>query len=163
MKSNDGRSGGEEAVLHQSGASIWYVLATLAGLGIPWALVAGVAWSLKAADETERLGHMIFPGILLLWIIPSALRCLTVWLTAKVTVTNQRVVLKWGLLRRTSIETYIDRIEGLDIHQSLLGRILGYGSVALRGVGGGGSACPGLGKLGKLRRALDEARRSTHG
>jgi uncharacterized membrane protein YdbT with pleckstrin-like domain len=158
MNARNGRLWEDEIVLHQSGASIWYVLVTFAGLVIPWSIVARFVWSLPAADVGQRVGNMFFPGIWLVAMVPSAFRCMMIWLTAKVTVTNQRVALEWGLLKRTSIETYIDRVEGLDIQQSLLGRILGYGSVALRGVGGSSSACPGL-AVRKVRRALDEARR----
>lgn len=50
-------------------------------------------------------------------------------------VTNQRVMLKVGWLWQKSAVLYLSRVEGVEIDQSLLGRILNYGTVQVRGVG----------------------------
>jgi uncharacterized membrane protein YdbT with pleckstrin-like domain len=57
-------------------------------------------------------------------------------ITSEFAVTNKRVIIKVGFIRRTSIETLLTRIEGIDVDQSILGRMLGYGSIIVRGVGG---------------------------
>ena len=51
-------------------------------------------------------------------------------------VTNKRVVVKVGLLRRKTIELFLSKVESVGVEQGLLGRMLGYGSIVVRGTGG---------------------------
>jgi len=51
-------------------------------------------------------------------------------------ITNKRVLMKVGLLRRRSLELFLDRIEGIYVDQSILGRIFGCGTVTIGGIGG---------------------------
>lgn len=50
-------------------------------------------------------------------------------------VTSERVILKIGWLWQKSAILILSRVEGVEIDQSLLGRILNYGTVQVRGVG----------------------------
>ena len=56
--------------------------------------------------------------------------------TTELAVTNHRVIYKSGLLSRHTIEMNRDKVESVDVDQSLLGRIFGYGTVIVRGTGG---------------------------
>jgi uncharacterized membrane protein YdbT with pleckstrin-like domain len=51
-------------------------------------------------------------------------------------VTNKRVIVKSGLADRRTIELLLPRIESIAVEESALGRILGYGTVIVRGTGG---------------------------
>jgi uncharacterized membrane protein YdbT with pleckstrin-like domain len=51
-------------------------------------------------------------------------------------VTSKRVVVKVGLLRRRTVELSLSRVESVIVEQGLLGRMLGYGSIVVRGTGG---------------------------
>jgi uncharacterized membrane protein YdbT with pleckstrin-like domain len=51
-------------------------------------------------------------------------------------VTNKRVIVKSGLAHRRTIELLLPRIESIAIEEPALGRILGYGTVIVRGTGG---------------------------
>jgi uncharacterized membrane protein YdbT with pleckstrin-like domain len=51
-------------------------------------------------------------------------------------VTDQRVVLKRGIIARHTIEMNRSKVESVDVDQTLLGRLLGYGTVQVRGTGG---------------------------
>jgi len=51
-------------------------------------------------------------------------------------VTNKRVIVKTGLLQRNTFEMLLSRIESIGVQEPVLGRMLGYGTVILRGVGG---------------------------
>jgi uncharacterized membrane protein YdbT with pleckstrin-like domain len=57
--------------------------------------------------------------------------------TTETDVTNLRVVHKTGFIRRRTFEMSLDKVESVDVNQSILGRILNYGSVTVRGVGEG--------------------------
>lgn len=55
--------------------------------------------------------------------------------STELAVTNQRVVVKRGVMSRSTSELYLNRVEGVEVMQSVLGRILNYGTVNVRGVG----------------------------
>lgn len=51
-------------------------------------------------------------------------------------VTNKRVIAKMGLVDRRTIEILLSRIESVAVEEPALGRLLGYGTVVVRGTGG---------------------------
>ena len=51
-------------------------------------------------------------------------------------VTNKRVIVKTGLANRRTIELLLQRIESIAVEEPALGRLLGYGTVIVRGTGG---------------------------
>jgi uncharacterized membrane protein YdbT with pleckstrin-like domain len=57
--------------------------------------------------------------------------------TTELDVTDRRVVHKWGFIDRHTIEMNMDKIESVDVDQSILGRILNYGDITVRGTGTG--------------------------
>lgn len=67
-------------------------------------------------------------------------KMLTAWFhrwTTETDVTNMRVVHKTGFIKRRTFEMSLDKVESVDVNQSILGRLLNYGSVTVRGVGEG--------------------------
>jgi uncharacterized membrane protein YdbT with pleckstrin-like domain len=57
--------------------------------------------------------------------------------TTETDVTNFRVVHKTGFIKRRTFEMSLDKIESVDVNQSILGRIMNYGDVTILGVGEG--------------------------
>jgi uncharacterized membrane protein YdbT with pleckstrin-like domain len=57
--------------------------------------------------------------------------------TTETDVTNLRVVHKIGFIKRRTFEMSVDKVESVDVNQSILGRILNYGDVTVNGVGEG--------------------------
>jgi len=57
--------------------------------------------------------------------------------TTETDVTNLRVVHKTGFIKRRTFEMSLDKVESVDVNQSILGRLLNYGDVTVRGVGEG--------------------------
>jgi membrane protein YdbS with pleckstrin-like domain len=57
--------------------------------------------------------------------------------TTETDVTNLRVVHKTGFIQRRTFEMSLDKVESVDVNQSILGRILNYGDVTILGVGEG--------------------------
>ncbi|MBV9735397.1 MAG: PH domain-containing protein [Acidisphaera sp.] len=54
----------------------------------------------------------------------------------EIVVTDRRIIFKRGLIARHTVEMNVSKIETVDVEQSLLGRVLGYGDVVIRGTGG---------------------------
>lgn len=57
--------------------------------------------------------------------------------TTETDVTNRRVVHKTGFIWRRTFEMALDKIESVDVNQSIPGRILDYGNITIMGVGEG--------------------------
>ena len=57
--------------------------------------------------------------------------------TTETDVTNMRVVHKTGFIQRRTFEMALDKIESVDVDQSIMGRFLNYGDVTINGVGEG--------------------------
>lgn len=81
----------------------------------------------------------------------SVIACIAVYWTARgwfdrwtceTDVTTLRVVHKDGFIKRRTFEMSMDKIESVDVNQSILGRILGFGDVTIRGVGEGRETIP---------------------
>jgi uncharacterized membrane protein YdbT with pleckstrin-like domain len=51
-------------------------------------------------------------------------------------VTNRRVIVKTGLANRRTLELLLPRIESVVVEEPAMGRVLGYGTVIVRGTGG---------------------------
>ena len=75
-------------------------------------------------------------------VIAVAAICFTIkgWfhrLSTETDVTDRRVVHKTGFINRRTFEMSLDKIESVDVNQSIMGRILNYGDVTILGVGEG--------------------------
>ncbi len=57
--------------------------------------------------------------------------------TTETDVTNFRIVHKTGFIKRRTFEMSLDKVESVDVNQSILGRLMNYGDVTILGVGEG--------------------------
>ncbi|MGD0851612.1 PH domain-containing protein [Bradyrhizobium sp.] len=72
--------------------------------------------------------------------VAALYKMLTAWFhrwTTETDVTNLRVVHKTGFIKRRTFEMSLDKVESVDVNQSILGRLLNYGNVTILGVGEG--------------------------
>lgn len=56
--------------------------------------------------------------------------------TSEYGITTKRVMIKTGWISRISLELFLNRVEAIYVDQSILGRILNYGSLRIVGTGG---------------------------
>ncbi len=56
--------------------------------------------------------------------------------TQEFAITNKRVIIKVGLISRRTLEMNIDKIETVNVNQSIGGRIFGFGTITVVGTGG---------------------------
>lgn len=78
--------------------------------------------------------------------------------TTEIAITTKRLVLKEGLIARRVDEMNIDRIESVHVYQSVLGRLLDFGVVMVRGMGIGEIALPVLAEPITIRRKIEKAK-----
>jgi PH (Pleckstrin Homology) domain-containing protein len=56
--------------------------------------------------------------------------------TSELVITDRRVLIKVGFIRRHTFEMFISKIESVAVYQGMMGRIFDYGTVEIRGTGG---------------------------
>jgi uncharacterized membrane protein YdbT with pleckstrin-like domain len=88
------------------------------------------------SDRASRLVTLIG------WLVValSALLFLHAWFMRWITelaITNHRVIYKRGFLNRHTVEMNMDKVETVDVDQSILGRMLDFGTIRVRGTGQG--------------------------
>ena len=98
----------------------------------------------------------------LLLIIPGLMMFLQIW-TTEIAITNRRLIYKRGWIARTTDEISLNRIEEVNLHQGVLGRILGYGKVICKGTGSGDVELPAMDAPMSFKRALQEAQVQAEG
>jgi membrane protein YdbS with pleckstrin-like domain len=55
--------------------------------------------------------------------------------TTEIAATDRRIIYKRGIFRRHTIEMEMDKVESVDVDQTVLGRIFNFGDITIRGVG----------------------------
>lgn len=87
----------------------------------------------------------------------SALHAWFLRWTTEIAVTSKRIIYKRGFITRHTAEMNMDKVASVDVDQSLLGRLLDYGSVHILGTGGahGIERLDRIGSPIALRNAID--------
>jgi hypothetical protein len=88
------------------------------------------AIGLQALTGSE-LGWFALPLPALMMLPPTL-----AFASSELVITDRRVLIKTGVVRRQSLELFISRIESIAIDQGVLGRMWDYGTVMIRGTGG---------------------------
>jgi uncharacterized membrane protein YdbT with pleckstrin-like domain len=110
-------------------------------------LPAIVLWAVAAALFVGSGMIPAGPLVLVCWSLAAIVavaalyKTATAWFhrwTTETDVTNFRVVHKTGFVKRQTFEMSVDKVESVDVDQSILGRIFNYGNVTVLGVGEGG-------------------------
>jgi uncharacterized membrane protein YdbT with pleckstrin-like domain len=104
------------------------------------------------------LGLIFLPffGLGLLFWIAAAIR----YFTTELAITNKRVIAKFGLIARSTIEINLQKIESIQVKQSTLGRIFNYGSIVVSGAGNPQAPIPGISNPLQFRRAFLDTQES---
>ena len=89
----------------------------------------------SAASGPNGYGSAIFWGLLFWVAVLLAITARLDYSTAHLFITNKRVILKAGYMRKISKEMLLDKVQGIDIDQSIIGRMLNYGFLRIKGIG----------------------------
>jgi uncharacterized membrane protein YdbT with pleckstrin-like domain len=150
------------------GESIRAVVKVHWGILFPaiWALVvlAAAVWVAQAGLLAAWLAQAEIPvsvwipvGILAVVCLVTVVHALVYLLTTEIAVTDRKVVAKWGLLGRRTIEQRLGKIESVTVDQNLLGRLFDYGSVYVHGTGSGSTPMRYVARPIWVRREIEEA------
>jgi uncharacterized membrane protein YdbT with pleckstrin-like domain len=101
--------------------------------------IAAFGFLYYVADLANKLSTQVS---VLLWLgvvavsIGPLLAALLTWHSAEFAVTNKRVILKTGFVQSKTAEMFLNKIESVGVDQGIGGRILGFGTIVIRGTGG---------------------------
>lgn len=99
---------------------------------------------------------LAFYGLGLLFWAAAAIR----YLTTELAITNKRVIAKFGLISRSTIEINLQKIESIQVNQGILGRIFNFGSIVVSGAGNPQAPIPGISSPLQFRRAFIDTQES---
>ena len=122
---------GGEKVVHQGKISLWSVWHLLA-LGLVLLPAFGIG--------------LIFWGIAYIRIKST-----------EIAVTTKRLIVKYGFMRRSTIEININKVESIQVDQGMLGRMLNYGTLVISGTGTSHAPITGISEPMAFRKAFIEA------
>ncbi len=71
-------------------------------------------------------------------------------------VTNRRVLIKTGMGSRRTLDLMLSRVESIGVEETFAGRMLGFGSVVVRGTGGTPESFVMIANPQEFRRSVQE-------
>jgi uncharacterized membrane protein YdbT with pleckstrin-like domain len=111
----------------------------------------------KYRFEDGRTLHYLFLGAIALFGGITVVCLVRAWFVRWITefaVTDRRVIYKRGFISRHTVEMNMDKIESVDVDQSLLGRLFNYGTIHVLGTGQGIESLRRIGAPLELRNAI---------
>lgn len=109
-------------------------------------------WSLA---PLIALGIVLLPvfGLGLLFLIKAYVR----YKTTELAITSKRVIVKFGFIRRSTVEININKVESIQVDQEILGRMFNFGTLIIAGAGNPQAPISGISEPMEFRKAFIEA------
>lgn len=166
--------GKDEELLHV--ANFHWMYNVTAVMNIIWGMFAAILLIVGGTYAYQQLGYFppnvsyakalphLHPSVRILAFVVFIMgifgfaQAMIVKATTEIAITNRRLIYKKGLVARQVGEISADRIEGVDVLQTILGRIFGYGRLAIRGMGVGEVVLPPIEDPIRFRKAVQHAR-----
>lgn len=109
--------------------------------------------------ETKFHWLMIVKSLLWSWIllfIPSIFTLLK-FFTTEFAVTNQRIIIKHGILSKNVDEAPLNKVHNISLRQSVFGRMLNYGTLVVQtGATFGAETFPFISNAAELRKQISD-------
>jgi uncharacterized membrane protein YdbT with pleckstrin-like domain len=121
----------DERIVHVGHISLWSV----------WHLIA--------------LGVVLLPvfGLGLIFLVKAYIR----YKTTELAITTKRVIVKFGFIRRSTIEINLNKVESIQVDQEILGRMFNFGTLVISGAGDPQAPVAGISEPMAFRKAFIEA------
>jgi uncharacterized membrane protein YdbT with pleckstrin-like domain len=125
---------------------------------VPTCICAGLLLGAIAIYD-QKIAPKNVPILFGLWILASfaiLLPALLKYVSSWIVVTNQRVIARTGVLGRQSFDMLLVKVEGVSVDQGLLGRLFNFGTVIIRGIGGGKEYYDAFGDPSEISRQVHQ-------
>jgi len=102
-----------------------------AGAGLLYYATVQAGFEAATVRVMQGTGIALIVAGLIVFLVGLAKRSAT-----EMAVTNRRVVVKTGLASRRTIEILLNKVESIEVSETTMGRLLGYGAIIVVGTGG---------------------------
>jgi membrane protein YdbS with pleckstrin-like domain len=110
----------------------WIVFARFALLALVVFLLVAIPFAIGIQALTgSEIGWFALPLPVFIMLPPAF-----AFASSELVITDRRVLIKTGIIRRQSMELFVSKIESIGIDQGVIGRMFDYGTVTIRGTGG---------------------------
>jgi uncharacterized membrane protein YdbT with pleckstrin-like domain len=99
---------------------------------------------------------LFFTALLLFAMMGAVARTMISLFTTEFAVTNRRVIAKTGLIKRRSLELFLEKVESINIRQDMMGRLFNFGVVTVTGTGGTKESFRGIVDPLAIRRKINQ-------
>jgi uncharacterized membrane protein YdbT with pleckstrin-like domain len=132
--------------------SPWTRLRTI--LIVAFLCILSPAWLASGVNPNLPLAVKLLP--LGLGVVLAAYAYLSL-VSVELAVTDRRIMVKTGVVGIDTAEMFLSRVQGIEVTRSVAGRLLGYGTVRVRGAGTEVLAVAGLSHPAAFRAVFDQA------
>ena len=127
-------------------------------------LIAGERVVYQARLSLWPFAGWILLGVVTLPLVVGIFILLWVWTrfaSTELAIANKRIIAKFGFINRSTVELNLSRVESLQVHQGLLGRMFDFGSILVSGAGNPQAPIPGIADPLEFRKRFMEATDAT--
>ena len=103
--------------------------------------------------------HPSIKGLVILGFLVTLVTFISAWLTKHyllLMLTDRRVIFRYGVMNLETVQLHYDKIESVELAWTPMGRLLGYATVLITGVGNRITGVPFVGNAVALRAAFDD-------
>lgn len=118
---------------------------------VPGGVIFALGIYLFTIDTEGGIG-LVFGLIAIIIALFSLIKAMITKITTELAITSKRVIAKFGLIRRSTVELNHSKVESFNVDQSILGRIFGFGTLVINGTGGGKIPIPSIDDPLEFRR-----------
>ena len=130
-----------EEIIHEARISKWFFF---------FDILFGVILVLGSFKDSQYSNLFLFSGLFFL------AKSYITYISTELAFTNKRVIAKVGFIKRDTVEMNTSKVETIQVHQSILGRILDYGTVIISGAGNPQAPIKGISEPMKFRAKFME-------
>ena len=120
-------------------------------------LAPGETIKYQARVSVWSLWFLILLGVATMWFVVGFVFFLIAflkWWSTELAITDKKVVAKYGLISRQTVEILLPRIESIQVQQGFIGRICNFGTLVMSGTGTAQAPIVGISNPLMFRRVL---------
>jgi uncharacterized membrane protein YdbT with pleckstrin-like domain len=133
-----------ETVRHKAHIHWFIYLPALVFGAVALIIVGLVTMNIGEIGTNWRVAALIAAALFGLVALYLLLRASIERFSTELVATDRRIIYKRGLIRRFTAEMNMEKVETVLVEQGILGRIFGYGTITIRGTGGGMEPLPNI-------------------
>ena len=120
-------------------------------------LAPGETVKYQARVSVWSLWFLILLGVATMWFVVGFVFFLIAflrWWSTELAITDKKVVAKYGLISRQTVEILLPRVESIQVQQGFIGRICNFRTLVMSGTGTAQAPIVGISNPLMFRRVL---------